>query len=95
MHHSLLLSPIITFKFSSLNIICYGQKDPIYVRLFKLLSPHAIVESTRSKSIQTLHQYLKDNSLMKDNSSVPFLAQTLYTTKVTHQSADFQTYVVF
>lgn len=58
MHHFWVLSPIITFRFPSLNIICYGQKDPICVRLLKFLSPHAIVESTRSTCIQILNHYL-------------------------------------
>ena len=50
-------------KFSSWNIICFAQKEPIKVQFFKLLSvlmnvhpnPHAIFEITRSGFLHTLH----------------------------------------
>ena len=50
-------------KFSSWNIICFGQNDPIKVQFFRLLSalmkvnpiPHGIFEITRSGFIQILH----------------------------------------
>ena len=51
-------------KFYRWNIICFGQKEPIKVQFFRLLSslmkvdpiPHAIVETTKSGFIQMLHQ---------------------------------------
>ena len=50
-------------KFSSWNIICFGQKDPIKVQCFRLLSalmkvhpmPHDVFETTRSVFVQILH----------------------------------------
>ena len=73
---------VIALKFSSWNV-CFGQKEPIKVQLFRLLSAlmkvhpvlHASFETTRSGFIQILH-----------HCSVPwkitppyFLAQTSYT----------------
>ena len=54
---------IIPLKFSSWNIICFGQKELIKVQFFRLLSalmkvhpvPHAIFEATRSEFIPMLH----------------------------------------
>ena len=50
-------------KFSSCNIIWFGQNEPIEVQFFRLLSAlmkvvpnsHAIFETKRSGFIQTLH----------------------------------------
>ena len=63
MHHPSVSWHIIPMKFSSWNIICFGQKEPIKVQFFRLLSalmkvhpiPHAIFETTRSGFIQILH----------------------------------------
>ena len=63
MHHSSVSWHIIPVKFSGWNIICFGQKEPIKVQFFRLLSalikvhpiPHAIFETTRSGFIQILH----------------------------------------
>ena len=54
---------IFSLKFSSWNIICFWQKNPINVHFFGLLSapmivhsiPHAIFENTGSGYIQNLH----------------------------------------
>ena len=54
---------IMPMQFSSWNIKCYGQKEPIKVQFFRLLSalmkvhpiPHAIFETIRSGFIQILH----------------------------------------
>ena len=62
MHHpsvSWLINPV---KFSSWNIKCFGQKEPIKVQFFRLLSalrkvhpiPHAIVEAAKSGLILIL-----------------------------------------
>ena len=50
-------------KFSSWNIICFGQKESIKVQCFRLLSalmkvhpmPHAVFETTRLVFVQILH----------------------------------------
>ena len=50
-------------KFSSWNIICFGQKESIKVQFFRLLSalmkvhpmPHAVFETTRLVFVQILH----------------------------------------
>ena len=64
MHHFSVSWQIFPMKFSSWNIISFGQKGPIKVQFSKLLSalmklhtiiPHAIFESTRSAFIQILH----------------------------------------
>ena len=63
MHHLSVSWHIIPLKFSNWNIICFGQKEPINVQFFRLLSalmkvhpiPHAIFETTRSGFIQILH----------------------------------------
>ena len=63
MHHPSVSWHIIPLKFSSWNIICFGQKEPIKVQFFRLLSalmkvhpiPHAIFETTRSGFMQILH----------------------------------------
>ena len=54
---------LIPLKFSSWNILCFGQKEPIKVQFFRLLRalmkvhpvPHAIFETTRSGFIQILY----------------------------------------
>ena len=60
-HHSVLWHKI-TLKFPSSKIICYGQKMPIKVQIFRVFSvlmnlhpiPHAVVETARSESNQIL-----------------------------------------
>ena len=62
-YHSSVSWHIIPLKLSSWNIVCLGQKDPIKVQFFRLLSAltkvypvsHAIFETTRSVFIQILH----------------------------------------
>ena len=54
---------IISLKFSSWNIICFGQKELINIQFFRLLTvlmkvhpiPHAIFETIRSGLIQILY----------------------------------------
>ena len=72
-----------SYKCSSWNIICFGQKERIKVQFFRLLSalmkvhplPHAIFETTRSGCIQILHHCLVSWKI----TSLYFLAQTSYT----------------
>ena len=83
MHHPSVSRHIIPLKFSNWNIKCFAQKESINIQFFRLLSalmkvhplPRVIFETTRSGFIQVLRHF----SVMKDNSSVLFLAQTLYT----------------
>ena len=64
MHYPSVSWHIIPPKFSSWNIICFGQKEPIKVQFFRFLSAlmkvhpilHAIFETTtRSRFIQISH----------------------------------------
>ena len=63
MHHLWISWHIIPLRFSSWNIICFGQKELIKLQFFRLLNAlmkfhpihHAIVETTRSRFIQILH----------------------------------------
>ena len=63
MHHPSVSWHIIPLKISTWNIKCFGQKDPINVQFFRLLSAlmkvhpisHAIFETTRSGFSQILH----------------------------------------
>ena len=63
MHHPSVSWHIIPLKFFSWNIICLGQKEPISIKFFRLLSalvkvhpiPHAIFETTRSWFTQILN----------------------------------------
>ena len=63
LNHSSVSWHIITLKYSSWNIICFGQKEPIQIQFFRLLNAlikvhpisHAIFETTRSGLIQVFH----------------------------------------
>ena len=63
LHHLSVTWHIIPTKFSSWNIICFGQEEPIKVQFSRFLSalmkvhliPHAIFETARSGFIQILH----------------------------------------
>ena len=64
LHHPSMSWYIVLMKFSSWNIICFGQKYPSKVQFFRFLSalmkfypiPHAIFKTTRSGFIQILHR---------------------------------------
>ena len=97
LHHPSVPWHIIPQKFSSWNIICYGQKEPINVQFFRLLRvlmkdhsiPHAIFEATRSGFIQILHHC----SVSWKITPQYFLAQTLYTLdKKSPPKWNFQTF---
>ena len=61
----------IPLKFSGLNIIYFGQKEPIIVQFFRLLStlmkvhpvPHTIFEINKAGSIQILHRCLVSSKI--------------------------------
>ena len=63
MHHLSVSWHIIPLKFSNWNIICFWEKEPINVQLFRIFSvlmkvhpiPRAIFETTRPKFIQILY----------------------------------------
>ena len=95
MHHPSVSWHIIPLKFSNWNIICFGQKEPINVQFFRLLSalmkvhpiPHPIFETTRSKFIQFLHHC----SVSWKITPLHYLAQTWYVlrTEIAHRSETF------
>ena len=83
MHQPSVSWHMIPMKFSSWSIICFGQKEPISVQFFRLLSAlmkvhpssHAIFETTRLGFIQILHHC----SASWKRTPLYFLAQSLYT----------------
>ena len=86
MHHPSVSWHTIPMKFSSWNIICFGQIEPIKVQFFQLLSalmkvhsiPYVIFETTRSSFIQILHHCLvswKINFLYFCSSNLVYFGQ--------------------
>ena len=83
-------------KFFNWNILFFGQKEPINVQIFRLLSAlmevhpilHAIFETTRSGFIQILHHCPVSRKI----TPCIFLVQTSYTleTKTAYQSETFE-----
>ena len=73
-------------KFSGENIICFAQKTPIKVQIFRFLSalmkvhaiPHAILETARSVLVQILHhcsELLKINTMYFCSSNLVYFVQ--------------------
>ena len=91
MHYSSVSWLIIFLKFSSWNIVCFGQKQPMKVHFFRVLS--ALMSLPKSSchfwnyKVRVYSNFALLFSVMKNNSSVFFLARTLHTilwTKVVH-----------
>ena len=74
---------IIPLKFSNLNIICFGQKEPIKVQIFRLFefsnenSPDFSCHLWNHK-VRVYSNFASLLSAMKDNSSLLFISNLMY-----------------
>ena len=95
MHYSSVSWLIISLKCSDWNIVCFGQKEPMKVQFFRLLSaltslPNSLYHFWNHK-VRVYSNFALLFSIMKDNSSVFFqLKPYILWTKVVHRCETFR-----